>query len=152
MPASVEGFLMPAMVEEAAGFWEGTRVGELRMQSCSACGAMRFPPRPMCPRCRSTRRHWQAVSGRATLWSFVVPHPPLLPAYAELTPYLVVTVALEEDPTLRLVGNVLDTPDGPINQVDPTTLRIGEPLSAVFVTMVGQDGSEVAVPRWLRAS
>jgi uncharacterized OB-fold protein len=144
--------MLPVVDEDGEGFWEGTLAGELRMQACGSCGAMRFPPRPMCPRCQSTERLWQRVSGQATLWSFVVAHPPLLPAYAAIAPYPVVVVSLVEDPRLRLVGNVLDTPDGPINQVDPATLRIGEPLGVVFAPMVGQDGTEIAVPRWLRSS
>ena len=53
------------------------------------------------------------------------PHPPLLPAFAELAPYNVVVVALDEDPALRLVGNLVASPDGPINEIDPATIRIG---------------------------
>lgn len=150
MASTTDGFMMPLVAEEAAGFWEGTAAGELRMQACSACGALRFPPRPMCPRCRSTERHWQVISSSATVWSFVVPHPPLLPAYEAVSPYAVAVVALDEDPRLRLVGNLLDTPDGDISQVDPASVRIGEAVDAVFVTLHGDNGSQVTVPRWLR--
>ena len=39
---------------DGAPFWEGAALGELRVQACGACGAWRMPPRPMCPKCRST--------------------------------------------------------------------------------------------------
>ena len=72
------------------------------------------------------------MSGAGTIWSFVVPHPPLLPAYAELAPYNVIVVALDEDPTIRFVGNLVAGPDGPINEIDPATIAIGEPVEVVF--------------------
>ena len=87
------------------------------------------------------------MSGRGTIWSFVVAHPPLLPAYAELAPYNVVVVALDEDPTLRLVGNLVASPDGAINEIDPATIRIGEQVRVVF-----QKVEDVHLPRWLRLS
>jgi uncharacterized OB-fold protein len=81
------------------------------------------------------------------VWSFVVAHPPLLPAYAEFAPYPVIVVELEEDPTIRLVGNLVASADGPINGVEPATIRIGEPVQVVFAQI-----DDVALPRWVRAS
>jgi uncharacterized OB-fold protein len=146
--STAEGFLVPPADEESAGFWEGTRAGELRVQSCGSCGRLRHPPRPMCPHCRSRERRWVRVSGRGTIWSFVVPHPPLLPAYAALAPYNVVVVAIEEDPTIRFVGNVVASEDGPINEVDPASIEIGLPVEVVFSRLRTTEGVEVAVPRW----
>lgn len=142
---------IPQMDEESAGFWEGTAVGELRMQACGACGRLRFPPRVMCPHCQSTERHWQVVSGRGTIWSYVVPHPPLLPAYAELAPYNVITVALEEDPALRMVGNLVTGPEGLINEIDPDSIVIDEPVTVVFSQREHPDGEKVSMPEWVRA-
>lgn len=131
--------------EESAGFWLGAAEGELRVQTCSACGRRRMPPRPMCPHCRSIEYTWEATSGRGRIWSFVVPHPPLLPAYAELAPYNVIVVELDEEPTIRFVGNLLTSADGPINEIDPTTITIGEPVKVVF-----QQVADVTIPRWIR--
>ncbi len=100
----------------------------------------------MCPRCRSLRASWHPTSGRGTIWSFVVPHPPLLPAYAALAPYNVIVVALDEDPSIRFVGNLLASPGGAINEVDPATITIGEPVRVVF-----QSVDDVTLPRWIRA-
>lgn len=145
MPES--GFLLPDPEDaDNAPFWQGTAEGELRVQRCGACGRRRIPPRPMCPDCRSLAAEWETLSGRGTIWSFVIPHPPLLPAYAELAPYNVIIVALEEDPTLRLVGNLVTSADGSIGEIDPHTIEIGEPVSVVF-SPVG----DVHLPRWVRA-
>jgi uncharacterized OB-fold protein len=148
---SVEGFLLPAVDEEVAGFLEGTLAGELRVQACTSCGRFRHPPRPMCPHCRSTERAWKRVSGRATVWSFIVAHPPVLPAYAGLAPYNVVVVAIDEDSTIRFVGNLVTGPDGPINEIDPSGIAIGERVQVCFARYERVDGSVVALPRWSRA-
>jgi hypothetical protein len=142
------GFVLPVLDgEDSAVFWAGTDRGELLVQACDRCGRWRFPPRPMCPHCRWTGAHWVATSGRGTIWSFVVPHPPLLPAYAELAPYNVIVVALDEEPTIRMVGNLVTGPEGAINEIDPASIRIGEPVRVVFATV-----EDVALPRWVRAT
>ena len=145
--ATATGFLLPDLEsEDSVEFWQGCARHELVMQHCGACGAVRFPPRPMCPRCRSLEVQWRPVSGRGTIWSFVVPHPPLLPAYADLAPYNVIVVTLDEDPTLRMVGNLLASADGGIDEIDPATIEIGAPVRVVF-----QPVEDVTLPRWVLA-
>jgi uncharacterized OB-fold protein len=143
-----EGFLLPEVDDDSAPFWAGTAAGELRVQTCRRCGSRRFPPRPMCPTCRSTESDWPTVSGRGTIWSFVVPHPPLLPAYSALAPYNVVVVALAEDQALRMVGNLIARPGAAINSVDPATIQIGAPVTIVFCDA----GEGIHLPRWVPAS
>ncbi len=149
-PPGTEDFLVPLGDEESDGFWEGTALGELRMQACGACGRLRFPPRVMCPHCQSTERRWQKVSGDGTIWSFVVPHPPLLPAYSPFAPFPVIAVTLAEEPSLRLVGNFVTGPMGAINEIDPSTIVIGEPVRVVFTARARPDGSQVFLPAWVR--
>lgn len=140
--------LLPWVDDDGEPFWEGTRQGELRMQRCAGCGRFRFPPRPMCPWCHSCESEWPVMSGRGTIWSFVVSHPPLLPYYAALAPYNVIVVALDEDPTLRIVGNLVAGPGEPINSVDPATIEIGQAVQVVFDD---QASDEFVFPRWVRA-
>lgn len=140
-----EGFLLPLRDEDGEGFWEGALRGELRIQACGSCGRLRFPPRPMCPHCRSTSSEWKTMSGRGTIWSFVLAHPPLLEAYQAVAPYNVIVVALEEDPLIRLVGNLVTSEDGPINEVDPGTIRIGDRVRVVFQRIA----EDVDLPRWV---
>ncbi len=140
------GLLLPELDGASAPFWKGTARGELLVQACAGCGQWRNPPRPMCPYCRSTDSTWERTSGRATIWSFIVPHPPLLPAYAELAPYNVIVVALDEDPAIRFVGNLVTSADGAINEIDPATIVIGAPVRVVFAAV-----DDVTLPRWVRA-
>jgi uncharacterized OB-fold protein len=141
------GWLLPDLEEPTtAGFWEGCARGELLVQACEACGARRMPPRPMCPRCQSTSARWEQTSGRGRVWSFIVAHPPLLPAYAEKAPYNAIVVELEEDPGIRYAGNLVTRADGEINEIDPATITIGEPVQVVFHRI-----GDVTLPRWMRA-
>lgn len=131
--------------QDAAGFWAAAARGELCVQACGDCGKWRMPPRPMCPHCRSISVVWVPTSGRGHVWSVAIPHPPLLPAYSPLAPYNVIVVALEEDPSIRFVGNLLERADGPINEIDPHSIEIGEPVRVVFQAI-----EEVHLPRWVR--
>ena len=147
---SVEGYLLPATDEEAAFFFEGTRQGELRIQACASCGKLRHPPRPMCPSCRSTERTWKALPGTGKVWSFVVPHPPLLKPYADVAPYNVIVVELDADPRIRFVGNLVEDAEAPLDGVDPATIQIGEPVEVVFKRVERADGSDEFLPFWVR--
>ncbi|HEY3830974.1 MAG TPA: OB-fold domain-containing protein [Acidimicrobiia bacterium] len=139
--------LLPDLDDETARpFWDACARHELVVQRCDDCGLLVHPPRPMCPRCRSLRRGWAPMSGRATVWSYVVTHPPLLPAYTDLAPYVVVIVQLDEDPTLRMVGNLVAGEGAAINSVDPSTVQIGEPVRVVWEVV-----DDVTLPRWVRA-
>ena len=130
---------------DMAPFFAAASDGELRIQACVSCGRLRHPPRPVCPWCRSFESEWRLVSGDATVWSFVVPHPPLLPAFANVAPYNVVVVALAEDPTVRLVGNLVASADAALTSVDPNTIVIGAPVRVVFPPPV----DDVVLPRWI---
>ncbi|AWE50869.1 Zn-ribbon domain-containing OB-fold protein [Streptomyces nigra] len=132
--------LSPVTDADGAPFWEYAARGELRVQTCGACAEPRFPPRPCCPHCQSFASEWRLMSGHGRIWSYVVPHPPLLPDYAELAPYNVVVVALADAPRIRLVGNVVAGPGAALNSVPPELIRIGARVRAVF------DGT--GLPRW----
>jgi uncharacterized protein len=131
--------------EEETPFWEGVAGGELRIQACNRCGRLRFPPRPFCPWCQSPDSVWQPTSGRGTLWSYVIAHPPLVPPFVELAPYNVIVVALEEDPLIRMVGNLVAQPQGPINRIGPERIHIGARVKAVF----SEGPGGLRLPRWM---
>ncbi len=139
-------WLLPDLSDPtSAPFWEGCARGELLVQVCGACGERRMPPRPMCPRCRSIEVRWEPTSGRGRVWSFVVPHPPLLPAFSAVAPYNAIVVELDEDPLIRFAGNLVTSADGEINEIDPSTITIGEPVEVVFHRI-----DDVTLPRWVR--
>ncbi len=79
------------------------------------------------------------------MWSYIVPHPPLLPAFAAVAPYNAIIVELDEDPSIRFAGNLVMGADGEINEIDPATITIGEPVRVVFHRI-----DDVSLPRWIR--
>lgn len=146
----IEGLLIPDPDEESLPFFEYAAARELRVQACAECGRRRMPPRPMCPWCHSLDSRWDAMSGRGRIWSIAVPHPPLLPAYSEQAPYNVVVVELEDDPSIRLVGNVLAAPDARLDSVDPAGLRIGDAVEVVFPPPRADAHGALTLPAWIR--
>lgn len=109
----------PQMNRDTAYFWEGTAIGELRLQKCNACGELRHPPGPMCPTCHAADRGYVVASGRGTVFSFLVHHAPQLPG-KEL-PITLALIELEEG--LRMVGEV---------QGNRESIAIGAPVEVVF--------------------
>lgn len=95
----------PLPTPETRPFWEACARGELRLQRCGRCEAFFFYPRPACPRCGlDDRVTWEAVSGAATLHSYVISHVPA-PGYEEEVPFVVAVVELAEGP--RMLTNIV---------------------------------------------
>jgi uncharacterized OB-fold protein len=96
--------LAPSMTPDTQFFWDALRDRKLLIQRCTDCGALRHPPRPMCPACRSLG--WDTVEavGQATVSSFVVPRHPEMPFMEH--PYIVALVELDEG--TKLVTNLVD--------------------------------------------
>jgi len=121
----------------SAPFWDAAARHELRVQRCTDCGRRRHPPRPMCPTCHSFQHTFERVSGRGRIWSWVIAHPPVLPAFADKTPYNIVVVELEEG--VRMIGNLLNVPNEEI-------------VEGMEVVVDFDDVEEgVSLPAWRRA-
>jgi uncharacterized OB-fold protein len=112
--------LAPSMTADSRFFWDGAKDGRLLIQRCAACGALRHPPRPMCPQCRSLTWDTFESSGRGTVYSFVMPRHPQFPFFDN--DYIVALIELEEG--TRLVSNLVD--------VAPQDARIGMPVVVRF--------------------
>ena len=104
--------LAPTVGPDTQFFWDGLRDRKLLIQRCTACQALRHPPRPMCPSCNSL--DWDTVesSGRGTVHSFVMPQHPQLPLLEY--PYIVALVELEEG--TRLVSNLCEVAPGDVDR------------------------------------
>ena len=53
----------PMVNRDTQFFWEGTAAGELRIQQCNACGALRHPPGPDVPVCHALDRGYVVAAG-----------------------------------------------------------------------------------------
>jgi len=101
-------------------FWDAVREHRLLIQRCTGCGALRHPPRPMCPQCHALAWDTVEASGRGTVFSFVMPQHPQFP-FMEY-PYIVALIELEEG--TRLVTNIVGTA--------PEEVDIGMPVQLTF--------------------
>jgi hypothetical protein len=108
----------PAIDRDTEFFWSGVAEGRILIQRCSDCGALRHPPRPMCPSCASLRWVPVAVSGRGAVHSYAVHHHPPVPGFSP--PFIVVLADLDEG--VRLLANLSDC--------DPSGVAIGMAVEA----------------------
>ncbi len=119
---------LPAPVPAADGldapYWEGTRAGELRVQRCAICREWQWGPEWLCHRCHAFEIEWPAVEPVGVIYSWERPCHPVHPALRERGPYTVVLVELPHAGHVRMLGNLLDADDAPVD--------IGAAVEAVF--------------------
>ena len=130
--------MLPLITPDTAFFWEGTAAGELRIQRCARCGALRHPPGPMCPACGEAStaggaggEGYTAAAGTGEVFSYVVHHHPPVPG--KRLPMVVALVQLPEG--VRILGEMPG--------VRPDQLRIGLPVRVTF-TRAG----DMSLPAW----
>jgi uncharacterized OB-fold protein len=102
---------LPVPDKDTQPFWDACRQHELRVQRCTACGRFRWPPRGFCPSCFSWEHEWTRLSGRGSVYSFVVVHHAVSPAFKDEAPYVVAMIALDgTDDEVQLTSNVVECP------------------------------------------
>jgi len=141
-----ESTLLPCIDNINEPFWQGCREGVLRLQQCPVSSRLIFPPRAVNPWSPRDKAQWTDVSGRGTIWSVIAPHPPLMLDFTELAPYNAIIVELEEDPTIRLVGNLVPEAGAPINAIAYEEIEIGTAVQVVFERV----NDEISLPRWVQ--
>ena len=77
----------------AEHFWDACKRQRLEFQRCSGCGAVRYPPRRICPRCMSRDFDWTISQGLGTVYSFAIVNRPPRAEFTEV-PYVVALVDL----------------------------------------------------------
>ena len=121
----------PRPTPETQHFWDGTKVGELRLQRCGDCSQVYFPPRPFCPSCTSKNVEVFAASGKGTLLSYMInqrQHPSFD------GPYAIALVTLDEGPTM--MSNIVEC------EQTPEALVLDMPLEVTFERIT----DEIALP------
>jgi uncharacterized OB-fold protein len=140
-PTSTTSPMLPLVTPDTAFFWDGTAVGELRIQCCARCGKVRHPPGPMCPACGEAStagvaggpggEGYTVAAGTGEVFSYVVHHHPPVPG--KRLPIVVALVQLPEG--VRILGEMPG--------VRPDQVRIGLPVRVTF-TQVG----DMSLPSW----
>ena len=111
----------PIVTDDNAVFWDAARDGRLVAQRCGACGTLRHPPRPMCPRCKSLQIEVEELSGNGTVYSYAILHHPQNPAFD----YPVLGVLVDLDEGIRVMSNIVD--------VETHDVRVGMRVEVLFV-------------------
>jgi acetyl-CoA acetyltransferase/uncharacterized OB-fold protein len=115
----------PIETPDTAFFWAGAARGELLGLACADCGDLQHPPRPMCPRCFSTRREERKLSGHGRVLTWIFPRHPAPIGFAE--PPIVALIDLDEG--IRLVSNLVG--------VAPDAITAGMPVTVAFAPTAG---------------
>ena len=118
----------PAPVAAAyADFFSGLTRHELTVRECAACGALQWPPRPRCSRCRGDEFQAAVLPGRGVVHTFTVCYRAFDPWFAARTPYAIAVVEISDG--IRLTGNYLGA--------DPSDLACGMPVRARYEQLNG---------------
>jgi uncharacterized OB-fold protein len=113
---------LPQIDEVNRPFWEATRRRELYLQRCKDCRQVWYPAATNCPKCLSTNFEWSAMSGRGTVWSFIVYHHCWHPGFEKDIPYNVAMIQLQEGPIV--ITNIVNVPNDGI--------KVGMSVKVVF--------------------
>ncbi|MHB8669641.1 MAG: Zn-ribbon domain-containing OB-fold protein [Acidimicrobiales bacterium] len=119
---------MPVPDADTQAFWDAAAEHCLVIPRCERCGAWIWQPKPVCPRCQTAGPVWTQVAGDGRVASWTVLHPPVLPAYADLLPFVILLVELTEG--VRLVGQLVDE-GGRLLRTDGSAegVAMGSPVS-----------------------
>jgi uncharacterized OB-fold protein len=131
---------LPQPTLDTEPYWDAARRHELVVQRCAQCGYLRFPPRPVCPRCQSMQSDWTPLSGRGTLYTFSVVAHPVGKGFRNDVPYVNALVEPVEQQGCRIPTNLVET--------DPEQVKIGMAVEVVFADVT----PEVTLPKFRPAA
>ncbi|MCM6772849.1 OB-fold domain-containing protein [Nocardia sp. CDC159] len=121
----------PIISRDTEFFWEGAKLGELRIQRLPD-GTLRHPPIPALWQDRSETTDYIVASGRGRVFSYVVHHAPRVPG--RTLPYVVALVELAEG--VRFLGE--------LRGVAPEAVRIDLPVEIAFERL----DDDTVLPYW----
>ncbi len=116
--------VLPVPDSTSAPYWEACARHILTLPRCSRCGEFTLPPDITCPHCHSIDPAFtfEPVSGRGKIRTWTIIRQSFLTGFD--VPFLLVDVQLDDQPSVRMVGRLLDGPE--------TKLRIGDAVSVAF--------------------
>jgi uncharacterized OB-fold protein len=110
--------ILPVPDETSAPYWAAAAEHVLKLPRCKQCGKFSLPPDMTCPNCHSLEPgfSYEPVSGRGTVRTWTVVRHSFLQGF-EL-PFMLVDVQLDEQPEVRMIGQLVDGPHTPIGLGD----------------------------------
>jgi uncharacterized OB-fold protein len=122
----------PEIDADSRGFWEALKKKELRLCHCqsTSCGKWMQPPQERCRYCGEAAA-MDRVSGKATLFSYIIVNKAVVAGFADKLPYAIGLVEFPEQTGLRINARLVG--------VDLRAVKIGMPLVADFEPHPGGD-------------
>jgi hypothetical protein len=115
--------------------------GRLVFQQCARCGFVQHPPTDVCGECQSFAFGERTSAGLGRIESFTIAHYAVHPALKDRVPYGVVLVSIDDTPSVRVIGNVLNRA--------PSELRVGQRVRVCFEEAKDpQTGDVLKIPQW----
>lgn len=125
---------LPRLRGEEQIYFDEAKAGRLAYQRCADCATSVFYPRSVCPECLSENLTLRTSSGRGVVYSYTTLQVPGNPAFADVVPYTIVLVDLEEG--VRVVADLVE--------VEPDEVAVGQPVEVFFESV----SDDFTVPRF----
>ncbi|OBB19951.1 hypothetical protein A5762_16675 [Mycolicibacterium elephantis] len=116
---------VPGSDDVSRFFWAAAAEHRLVLQRCTSCTKLQYPPEVCCVHCQAEEFELADVAGRGVIYSFAVVDRPLHAGFVDALPYTVVFVELDDQPGLRMIANLVETPPG-------VELRCGMAVEVLF--------------------
>lgn len=118
----------PLPTLDSEPFWAHLAKGEFAIQRCEDCRAWQFPMIARCRHCAGELA-MEPLSGRGTIYTYLVEHRRVAPGFDHLLPYVIALVTPDEAPHVRIPSRI---PDLTAEQV-----RVGMAVQAVVEPLAG---------------
>ena len=140
-------YLLPQPDRITEGYWDALREHRLVLQRCGGCETFQHPPDRTCRFCPGEDMTWEEVSGKGTLYTYVIVTQGILGPWRGHDPYNVIQVLPDEvDPDTVSIHNnaTYNVVYGNAVEVANEDLKVGMAMEAVF-----DDVTEyVTILRW----
>jgi len=105
-------------------FWDAVNERKLKVQKCTTCGRLGYPPRRTCDKCGGTTFEWHQVQGKGHVDVGFTIRDSRIKGFREMQPINFAIITLDEDPGLNFLSNLPGTPAG--------TIPLGAPVELIF--------------------
>lgn len=116
---------IPVPIEADRPYWDGLAERRLVLSRCDGCGSYTQRAQMICSQCLGESFTWTEVSGRGAIYSYTVARQTWVSCFERQLPYVVVAVAIEEQPSLILTTNL-------VGDIDIEALELGLPVVADY--------------------
>ena len=118
---------------DSQGYWAAALERRLAIRRCLDCRTYLHFPSPVCSQCGSRRHEWATVSGRGTIYTYIVVGHATTAGF--VPPYAVAWIELEEQTGLRVLSDIVEC--------EPDAVAVGMPVEVVFDNV-----GDAVVPRF----